>query len=538
MLPFLTRWSVPLENDRTAVSAVDLEADGVAEIAVSDVDADGGGSAFGFVRDGEWLWEDASTGTVGIARSGDVDGDGRAELVFVSSGGPDWVRPYPSDGEQLWSADAPGGVDPGGTFGVDYDADGSASVVATASDGRVRLYDSSGEVVWDARSSDLVEATLDVRDVTGDERPELLTRSSGGSGGRPRLRLVAKDDDGGLSQGWAYGPAEPVDAGFTRGAGSTDVLAAYGPSGEFHGVSADGDAVWTRTASVTGGRAAVFETGEAVDVEAAVWSGTTVAVYESAGRTVTEFETDSTVERVEPLGHGLVAAVTDGALVVADPDFGVLGREPVDGDVEGIAVEDADGDGSVTVAVGYPNELTAYRIDLRNPAVGRAVWENTYGGSGGNFANDVIETSDGHYLLAGESDVTDGDEPDTWLLKVAPDGTVRWERTRGGAGADVGRSVTETSDGDYLLAGETESEDGGDFDGWLLKIRGPDAGKPPDDVSKRAFDAVAGDDGEVGQDDVVRTVRRYATRRPVDGVVLDRSDVLGIVRYYVASRGR
>jgi len=48
-----------------------------------------------------------------------------------------------------------------------------------------------------------------------------------------------------------------------------------------------------------------------------------------------------------------------------------------------------------------------------------------------------------------------------------------WDQTYGGAGSDTLRSVVQTSDGGYALAGYTWSFGAGFADFWLVKVAGP-----------------------------------------------------------------
>ena len=65
--------------------------------------------------------------------------------------------------------------------------------------------------------------------------------------------------------------------------------------------------------------------------------------------------------------------------------------------------------------------------------------------------------------------VTGSKSADVYLLEVDPEGVVRWERTFGGEDYDIGRSVQETTDGGYIIAGSTASMGAGGRDVYLLK---------------------------------------------------------------------
>jgi hypothetical protein len=59
---------------------------------------------------------------------------------------------------------------------------------------------------------------------------------------------------------------------------------------------------------------------------------------------------------------------------------------------------------------------------------------------------------------------------DFWVLKLDKDGTVAWQKTYGGTGNDSAYSIQQTSDGGYIVAGETDSSGAGNADAWGLKL--------------------------------------------------------------------
>jgi len=84
-------------------------------------------------------------------------------------------------------------------------------------------------------------------------------------------------------------------------------------------------------------------------------------------------------------------------------------------------------------------------------------------------AHAVIETSDGGYLVVGSLKFGDPYQSDVWLVKTDNNGNELWNQTFGGTGWDEARSVIETADGGFLLAGRTDSFGAGDADMWLIK---------------------------------------------------------------------
>jgi len=81
----------------------------------------------------------------------------------------------------------------------------------------------------------------------------------------------------------------------------------------------------------------------------------------------------------------------------------------------------------------------------------------------------VIETSDGGYALAGHSQLDGTTNADFWLVKTDKDGNEEWNQTYGGEKFETAYSLVETSDGGYALAGDTQSFGAGDGDYWLVK---------------------------------------------------------------------
>jgi len=103
-------------------------------------------------------------------------------------------------------------------------------------------------------------------------------------------------------------------------------------------------------------------------------------------------------------------------------------------------------------------------------ATGDLTWDKTYNGSAGaDFAYSIIQTSDGGYAMGGTIDFNGNGY--AWIIKTNADGTVSWNQTYGGSGYSRGYSAIQTSDGGYALAGYTNSfSSDGSYQVWLIKL--------------------------------------------------------------------
>ena len=104
---------------------------------------------------------------------------------------------------------------------------------------------------------------------------------------------------------------------------------------------------------------------------------------------------------------------------------------------------------------------------------GQVEWNQTYEGTGVDFAYAVTQTSDGGYALAGNSE-SFGDK-DIRLVKTDNNGQLEWNQIFGGTSGESASSVILTADGGYVLAGHTSSYGVGNADFWMIKFipKGP-----------------------------------------------------------------
>jgi len=103
------------------------------------------------------------------------------------------------------------------------------------------------------------------------------------------------------------------------------------------------------------------------------------------------------------------------------------------------------------------------------------LWSRTFGGTNEDQCRSVRQTSDGGYVLAGLTYSFGVGTPtysNMWLLKTDANGDSLWSRTFGGTFSDQCLSAQQTSDAGYVLAGTTISFGAGGSDFWLVKTDG------------------------------------------------------------------
>ncbi len=119
-----------------------------------------------------------------------------------------------------------------------------------------------------------------------------------------------------------------------------------------------------------------------------------------------------------------------------------------------------------TYSYGKGGDLWVVKTDY----YGNILWNKSFGGRGYEEGASVLETNDGGYILVGETQSYGHGNSDVWLIKLDEQGNLVWDKTFGGSDIDIGYSIDITSDGGYIIVGDTFSYGSDESDDiWLIK---------------------------------------------------------------------
>ena len=132
-------------------------------------------------------------------------------------------------------------------------------------------------------------------------------------------------------------------------------------------------------------------------------------------------------------------------------------------------VQTSDGGYAVT---GQTNSYGAGGTDMflaKYGSGGTLSYSRTWGGTGYDSGSSLVQTSDGGYAVTGRTNSYGAGGDDMFLAKYDSSGTLSYSRTWGGTGADNGQSLVQTSDGGYAVTGDTYSYGAGLSDMFVAK---------------------------------------------------------------------
>ncbi|MFZ0389549.1 MAG: hypothetical protein WAN36_03745, partial [Calditrichia bacterium] len=96
-------------------------------------------------------------------------------------------------------------------------------------------------------------------------------------------------------------------------------------------------------------------------------------------------------------------------------------------------------------------------------------WQNYWGGYSLESGKSIQQTRDGGFIIAGGTYSFGAGSSDMYLIKTDSLGNTEWTRTYGGPGDEIANAVRQTRGGGYILAGLTTSYGSGGDDIYLVR---------------------------------------------------------------------
>ena len=122
--------------------------------------------------------------------------------------------------------------------------------------------------------------------------------------------------------------------------------------------------------------------------------------------------------------------------------------------------------------------LWFWKEGWRNPWTfffGGDTWAKTYGGPNNDEAKFILETPEGNYLVAGGTQSFGVGGEDAWILQLDAKGQVVWQKTYGGSDTEEAFSIQKTADPagqGYIVGGRARGLGTGGMDAWVVKMDG------------------------------------------------------------------
>jgi len=137
---------------------------------------------------------------------------------------------------------------------------------------------------------------------------------------------------------------------------------------------------------------------------------------------------------------------------------------------EAKSIQQTNDGGYIMAGFAWGGSLSVWRdfLVMKLSASGEIEWEKSFGGSDNDYAYSIQQTSDGGYVVAGETSSFGAGNEDAWIIKLSSDGDIEWQKTYGGSSFDTAHSILQASDGGYVVAGMSSSF--GFVDLWIVKL--------------------------------------------------------------------
>jgi hypothetical protein len=116
---------------------------------------------------------------------------------------------------------------------------------------------------------------------------------------------------------------------------------------------------------------------------------------------------------------------------------------------------------------------------VRTDNTGNLVWQKCFGGTNNETSENIQLTNDGGFIIAGTSNSNDGNLTfnnggnDFWILKLDTIGNLEWQKSIGTSGQDTATYIQQTSDNNFVVSGiinKFQNETTNIGDAYIVKL--------------------------------------------------------------------
>ncbi len=140
-------------------------------------------------------------------------------------------------------------------------------------------------------------------------------------------------------------------------------------------------------------------------------------------------------------------------------------------DIASSIIQDSDGN---FVVLGYTTSFGSGGWDMvvmKLDGDGTILWQKVYGGTGAELGSQIKQTNNGDYIVAGyASSFGTGDNGDLWVVRLTNNGEILWQYAFDNSDSDYGNSIIEAPNGSFFICGETRRGGGTNNDFWVMKL--------------------------------------------------------------------
>src|ERR1041385_5289314 len=113
--------------------------------------------------------------------------------------------------------------------------------------------------------------------------------------------------------------------------------------------------------------------------------------------------------------------------------------------------------------------ITLFSLTFITTTNAQTIFQKTFGGTNADWGNAALVLTDGRFMIAGSTSSVGAGNYDFYLIQLDAIGDTLCTKTYGGAQNDICTALRQTSDGGYVMVGNSETVTAGGTDVCLVR---------------------------------------------------------------------